>query len=81
MCLAVPARLVACEGTDAVADLHGNRVQVSTVLVPEAGVGDWVLVHAGFAIQQVDAAEAEATWALLQDLSLSAGVDDEPPDA
>lgn len=68
MCLAVPARLVSCDGAEAVADLHGNRVQVSTLLVPEATVGDWVLVHAGFAIQRLDEQEAEATWSVLRDL-------------
>lgn len=69
MCLAVPARLVAfhpdLEGT---VDLHGNRVRVNTMLVPEARVGDWVLIHAGFAIQRLDPQEAEATWAVLEDL-------------
>jgi hydrogenase expression/formation protein HypC len=68
MCLAVPAKLVACQGEEATADLHGNRVTVSTVLVPEAKVGDWVLVHAGFAIQLLAEDEAAATWAVLRDL-------------
>jgi len=39
------------------------------VLTPEASVGDWVLVHAGFAIQRLDAAEARATFAVLDDLA------------
>jgi hydrogenase expression/formation protein HypC len=69
MCLAVPAKIVECEGSDAVVDLHGNRVAVNTLLVPEAVVGDWVLVHAGFAIQRLDCREAEETWAVLEDLA------------
>ncbi|MCC6581780.1 MAG: HypC/HybG/HupF family hydrogenase formation chaperone [Phycisphaeraceae bacterium] len=72
MCLAVPAQLVQCEGHEGVVDLHGNRVQVSTVLTPEARQGDWVLIHAGFAIQRMDAEEAAATWSLLQDITAAA---------
>jgi hydrogenase expression/formation protein HypC len=68
MCLAVPARLVACRGTNATADLHGNRVEISTVLVPSAKIGDWVLLHAGFAIQTLDEQEAQETWAVVKDL-------------
>jgi len=68
MCLAVPAQVVETEGDEAVVDLHGNRVRVCTVLAPEAGLGDWVLVHAGFAIQRLDPEAAEATWAILDDL-------------
>jgi len=69
MCLAVPARVTERNGDQAVADLHGNRVPVCVVLTPEASVGDWVLVHAGFAIQRLDAAEARATFAVLDDLA------------
>jgi len=73
MCLAVPAKLVRVEGEDAVADLHGNRVQVCTALVPEAVVGDWVLLHAGFAIQRLDEQAACENWNVLRDLSNPAG--------
>jgi hydrogenase expression/formation protein HypC len=71
MCLAVPAKIVEREpaAAEAVADLHGNRVRVSTALVPEAQAGDWVLVHAGFAIQRLDGDDLRETWAVLQDLS------------
>ncbi len=69
MCLAVPALLVEVEGSQGVADLHGNRAPVSTVLVPEARAGDWILVHAGFAIQRLDTEEAQRTWDVLDDLA------------
>lgn len=69
MCLAVPALLVKCDGGEAMADLHGTQVQISTALVPEAGVGDWVLIHAGFAIKKLDKGELEDTWAVLEDLA------------
>jgi hydrogenase expression/formation protein HypC len=68
MCLAVPARLVKCRGSNALADLHGNRVEISTVLVPEVKEGDWVLLHAGFAIQTLDEQEAQESWAVVNDL-------------
>lgn len=74
MCLAVPAKVVDLQGQEAVADLHGNRVRINTLLVPQAEVGDWVLIHAGFAIQRLDAEDATRTWAVLEDLE-SRGAD------
>jgi len=68
MCLAVPALLVECDGEEAVADLHGNRVPISTALVPDASKGDWVLVHAGFAIQKLTENDAREAWDILKDL-------------
>jgi hydrogenase expression/formation protein HypC len=73
MCLAVPAKLIECRGTSATADLHGNRVQISTLLLPNCKQGDWVLLHAGFAIQSLDEREAQETWAVVNDLR-NAGV-------
>ncbi len=46
-------------------DAHGNRVPVQTVFEPDAKVGDWVLIHAGFVIKRLEADEAEATWAVI----------------
>ena len=77
MCLAVPAKIVELNGTDAVADMHGNRVAISTVLVPEAALEDWVLVHAGFAIQRLDAQAAAETFAILADVEALAAADAE----
>jgi len=68
MCLAVPAKVVILHGTNATVDLHGNRVAISTLLTPEVMLGDWVLVHAGFAIQKLDAAAARETFAVLRDV-------------
>ena len=70
MCLAVPAKIVELDGTSATVDLHGNRVQISTLLTPEARLGDWVLVHAGFAIQHLDEAAAAETFSILADVGL-----------
>ena len=70
MCLAVPAQLIERDlaADTAVADLHGNRICISTALVPQAQRGDWVLVHAGFAIQLLDGDEAAETFAILEDV-------------
>jgi hydrogenase expression/formation protein HypC len=67
MCLAVPAQVVACEGEQITVDMQGNQLTVSKVLTPEADVGSWVLVHAGFAITQLDEQEARETWDYLQE--------------
>lgn len=66
MCLAVPAKVIRCAGDEAVVDLQGNALQVSRVLTPAAGEGDWVLVHAGFTITQLDEEEARETWDYLR---------------
>jgi hydrogenase expression/formation protein HypC len=68
MCLAVPARIVELEGDVATVDAMGNRYSTKMTLVPEAKKGDIVLVHAGFAIAQVDEEEAKETWALIAEL-------------
>jgi hydrogenase expression/formation protein HypC len=65
MCLALPARVVALPAPDcAIVDLGGVRKQISIALVPDAQVGDYVIVHVGYAIGRLDPEEAEATLAL-----------------
>ena len=73
MCLAIPARVLAIDtGTQtAVVDLDGVRKTVSIALVPEAAVGDHVVVHVGYALAIVDPAEAERTLALFGELAAS----------
>jgi len=69
MCLAVPGKLVEREGGEGTVDFQGNRVRVNTMLVDDVKVGDWVLVHAGFAIQKLDEEEARATFAVLAEMA------------
>jgi len=69
MCLAIPARIVELEGDRAVVDAMGNRWKAKTTLLPEAKLGDLVLVHAGFAISLVDEEEAKKTWQLIAEIS------------
>jgi hydrogenase expression/formation protein HypC len=68
MCLAIPMRLSEIEGTIAVAEVDGVTRQVRLDLLPEATLGDYVLIHAGLAIARVDAEHAEETLALIRNL-------------
>jgi len=69
MCLAVPARLVEVKESTGVAEFGGVRREISVLFVPEAKVGDYVLVHAGCAIETLDEAEAEETLRLFAELA------------
>ena len=69
MCLAIPARIIELEGDRAVVDAMGNRFKAKTTLLPKAKLGDLVLVHAGFAISQVDEEEAKKTWQLISEIN------------
>jgi hydrogenase expression/formation protein HypC len=68
MCLALPTRILEKDGDLARVALGDARLKVSLVLTPEAGIGDWVLVHAGFAIQQVTEEDARETWRIAEAL-------------
>jgi hydrogenase expression/formation protein HypC len=72
MCLAVPGRILSVAGDDPLTregrvEFAGIVRQVSLACVPEAAPGDWVLVHAGFALTVLDEAEAARTLAYLAD--------------
>jgi len=68
MCLAIPARIVEMQGDKAVVDAMGNRFRARMTLLPQAKLGDLVLVHAGFAISTVDEEEAKKTWQLIAEI-------------
>lgn len=68
MCLAVPAKVTDRIDFLATVDIHGVTRQVSLMLLPETKIGDWVLIHAGFAIQTIDEEEAQKTLDLLKEL-------------
>ena len=69
MCLAIPALIKSIDGQQAEADIDGVTRQVSLQLTPEARVGDYVLLHTGYAISVIDPAEAEETLTLLREIS------------
>jgi hydrogenase expression/formation protein HypC len=73
MCLAVPGRIVEKEEGVGVVDVRGNRLRAGLALVPDAEVGDWVLLHAGFAITQVTAEDAAETNALFDEMERLGG--------
>lgn len=69
MCLAIPALVVARgDGDSAVIELDGVRKEVSLALVPDAQVGDYVIVHVGYALTRLDPAEAQRTLELFAQL-------------
>ena len=68
MCLAIPARVVEFAADDqAVVDLGGVRKQVSLALVDGVELGDYVIVHVGYALSRLDPEEAETTLALFRE--------------
>jgi hydrogenase expression/formation protein HypC len=69
MCLAIPALIKSIDGQQAVADIEGVTRDISLQLTPEAKVGDYVLLHTGYAIGVIDADEAEETLKLLREMA------------
>ena len=69
MCLAIPALIKSIDGQQAEVDIEGVTRDVSLQLTPDAKVGDYVLLHTGYAISIIDTAEAEETLTLLRQLS------------
>ena len=68
MCLAIPALIRSIDGFKGEVDIDGVTRQVSLQLTPEAKVGDYVLLHTGYAIGVIDPAEAGETLKLLKEL-------------
>lgn len=59
MCLAVPLKLISIDGTSGVGEFDGVRRRVELTFVPQARPGDYVIVHAGFAMEIMNAEQAE----------------------
>ncbi len=71
MCLALPAEVVAIDGEMGRVNLGGILKEVSLALVEEIQVGDYVLIHVGYALSKVSPEEAERTLALFAEAGLS----------
>ena len=69
MCLAVPVKVVSIEGNEAEVEIGGVKRRVSIILTPEARVGDYVLLHTGYAINVIDEAEAQETLKILEEMA------------
>ncbi len=69
MCLAIPVRVIAVrDGASATVDIGGVQKDISTALLDDLSEGDYVILHAGFALSRLDPVEAERTLALLEEL-------------
>ena len=72
MCLAIPAQIASINGATAEVDIVGNRITADLSVLPDAAVGEYVLVHAGMAIQRYDEEEALATLDLIREIAAKA---------
>ncbi len=68
MCLAIPMKLLTKNDDSGTVDLSGAKREVMLTLVPSAEVGDFVIVHAGYALEVLDETEAERTLKLLREI-------------
>jgi hydrogenase expression/formation protein HypC len=68
MCLSIPAKILSIEGTTAKASVGGAIVNASLHLVDDAAVGDYILIHTGFALQKISEEEALETIRMIKDL-------------
>jgi len=79
MCLAIPGRITAIGEQFgqpvATVDFDGTVYEVALTLVPEAQVGDYVIVHVGFAISRVDEAEAQEIFSYVKEIEQAAEED------
>ena len=69
MCLAVPVKVITIDGSEADVDFGGVKRRVSIVLTPDVKVGDYVLLHTGYAISVIDEVEAEETLKLFEEMA------------
>jgi hydrogenase expression/formation protein HypC len=69
MCLGVPAKILETGDGAAVVELGGVRREISVMLIDDVAVGEWVIVHAGFAIEKLSEEAAEQTLALFREIA------------
>ena len=80
MCIGIPMQLVSMDGSIGVVEEGGVRHQISLALLEDAEVGQYVLIHAGYAISQLDPEEAAETLDLLQQVGIIEIHDDGEPE-
>ena len=76
MCLAIPTLIKSIDGQNAQVELGGVERTISLVMTPEARVGDYVIVHTGFALSVLDEAEAQETLSMFAEIEALAQEDD-----
>jgi hydrogenase expression/formation protein HypC len=74
MCLAVPLKLIQVDGEHGLVEIGGVRTKVNLSFVEDAQLGDYVVVHTGFAITRMDEAEAAETLRLLNECIEKSGM-------
>jgi len=72
MCLALPCKVVAIDGDNATIDVSGMKKEISLALMDDVVVGDYVIVHVGYALTKLDPEEAEKTLALFAEMGRDA---------
>jgi len=72
MCLAIPSRVTDIENQVATIDVDGVQREASLMMLEDVAVGDWVIVHAGFAIHKIDEQIAQETLQLLREAAEAA---------
>lgn len=70
MCIAIPSKIVEISDTFGIVDVDGARKDISLALIENPKVGDYVIVHAGYAIQKIDEQSAEETLNILRETFL-----------
>jgi hydrogenase expression/formation protein HypC len=83
MCLAIPGKIISISGEDPLErtgkiDFGGILKNASLAYVPEANVGDYVIVHVGFALSRVDEAEAQKIFEYLKEMEDLSELEEEP---
>lgn len=69
MCIGIPMKVIEIKGNFGIVELGGVRKEVSLFLLAQVKIGDYVIVHAGFAIQKLDEAEAKKTLLLIREIA------------
>ncbi|HBF43593.1 MAG TPA: HypC/HybG/HupF family hydrogenase formation chaperone [Desulfobacteraceae bacterium] len=73
MCVAIPVKIVEIKGSRGLIEFGGLNKEIELYLTPHVSVGDYVLLHAGFAIKRIDEDEAKETLRLLEEISEISG--------
>lgn len=68
MCIGIPVKIVKIDGNNGIAEYGGVKRKVGLQLIEDINIGDWVILHAGFAITKLDKQEAKETLELLKEI-------------
>ncbi|MDO9547964.1 MAG: HypC/HybG/HupF family hydrogenase formation chaperone [Candidatus Marinimicrobia bacterium] len=69
MCLAIPMKVIKVDGNEAIAEVGGAEYRANLTILPDIKIGDYIIVHAGFAIEKLDEEAALETLQIWQDIA------------